>query len=987
MIGDALSETAPAQQSDEAGRTRFVTELDQNFSVLACAGAGKTTAVVDRIVNMARRYPERLARLVVVTYTNSAASEFKRRVFARLLQDRHPGDKQMFAGLAQAFFGTIHSFCVRLERQYQNELGLPPVLSVATERSDDALWAEFCHQEESRLDENDPFLRQLLRFCTWQEILDLARTFDPENVTRRPSRERPPVPDLTFLERCVVPGNSKSNRLSTIKRVERTVLALETAREFVPLPAPAGTSDSLLKAFDAAAGPLFAWVEEVSAYIVGSLAARYRQQCRSQGLLTFADQVNLAGELLRKPGVLDEIRREAFSVLLDEAQDTAGKLFQVLVEITRPAGAPYDSWPGSGEPPQPGRFSIVGDPRQAIYEHSGVDQYTAINEAFRSRHGGEVIELAVTQRCAREIVRGINQIFSTTAGQSFPDLVAAPAALEGHAILLPLERPPEGSPGSVAWRFEEEVKQVVHWLKQTGKDGLGIDSWSQVAILAPQHAWLNVCVQVLRRAGLEHNYYNQQISWSTRAAFSWPIALLYTLLYPWDRFERFGVYREIFGISDVELARHTEGQVVPSAEFTEAREMLRRLEIKVSDRSGSSLAGLLQEVIRATELRQRLSAINEPSADLSFIQQRALEADQRRLSLREFVDELVKGLDEATRFPESAEEKIQLITCQSAKGLEWDIVIPVGLGRPIETSPLPYPRLATVDGRVRLIWHSGSPNAKISLDPEAPLQQKQRILYVTLTRARHLLALPFAPKHYARSKNSFLHVVDAQLDVILQNPPNEFSPVREREKKIERAALPLPEADFSTAVTTSLLVPKVIRPHTLVDDQDIDDSGFEDGPSAYLYGRWWHNWAEGYPWASTEQARLEWIGAIPDIFGGRARREAEAFHASPAVREILQAGKWFQVEVPFSWPRTGAEWVEGVIDLVVGTTERDVWIVDWKTNQRGASESTQDFERRLRTTYLPQLLAYQSVLEQGLAKRVTRVEVYSTALARFVGLG
>ena len=36
--------------ADQPERTRFITELERNFSVVASAGSGKTRAITDRIV-------------------------------------------------------------------------------------------------------------------------------------------------------------------------------------------------------------------------------------------------------------------------------------------------------------------------------------------------------------------------------------------------------------------------------------------------------------------------------------------------------------------------------------------------------------------------------------------------------------------------------------------------------------------------------------------------------------------------------------------------------------------------------------------------------------------------------------------------------------------------------------------------------------------------------------------------------------------------
>src|SRR5438067_9079907 len=99
---------------DESARARFASELDLNFSVVASAGSGKTTAITQRILSIARsaKAAEILPRLVVVTFTNRAADEMQQRTRQALLQENlRPGVQTAFN---RAFFGTIHSFCMKL---------------------------------------------------------------------------------------------------------------------------------------------------------------------------------------------------------------------------------------------------------------------------------------------------------------------------------------------------------------------------------------------------------------------------------------------------------------------------------------------------------------------------------------------------------------------------------------------------------------------------------------------------------------------------------------------------------------------------------------------------------------------------------------------------------------------------------------------------------------------------------------------------------
>ncbi|MBV9391377.1 MAG: UvrD-helicase domain-containing protein, partial [Verrucomicrobia bacterium] len=160
---------------DQRDRSRFREEIRQNFSVIASAGAGKTRAIVERIATIAARQPEDiLPRLTVVTYTISAANEFRRRTRAEILQQ---GSKvrKVLKRLDQAFFGTIHSFCLSLITEHQIELGLPERIVIPSARERELKWQRFSSDPElSMRFAQDPLVRQILRFCTWHELLDLA---------------------------------------------------------------------------------------------------------------------------------------------------------------------------------------------------------------------------------------------------------------------------------------------------------------------------------------------------------------------------------------------------------------------------------------------------------------------------------------------------------------------------------------------------------------------------------------------------------------------------------------------------------------------------------------------------------------------------------------------------------------------------------------------------------------------------------------------
>src|SRR3712207_3648584 len=139
-------EAAVSEPPDQTERARFASELDRNFSVVAAAGSGKTRALTDRVVAIAksRRALEWLPQLVVVTYTNRAANEMQQRARAEMLKAKV--NVSVLSAFNQAFFGTIHSFCVKLLNAHGHVLGLPSQLELVTE--DKELWNDFVQRQE-----------------------------------------------------------------------------------------------------------------------------------------------------------------------------------------------------------------------------------------------------------------------------------------------------------------------------------------------------------------------------------------------------------------------------------------------------------------------------------------------------------------------------------------------------------------------------------------------------------------------------------------------------------------------------------------------------------------------------------------------------------------------------------------------------------------------------------------------------------------------
>lgn len=131
-----------------SNQTRAV-QAEGDVLVLAGAGTGKTRTLVERCLRQVldETNPVSLDELLMVTFTEAAAGEMRKRIRSRLGAElaRDPGDVRLPEQLAlvdTAQISTLHSFCLRLVRDHFHELGIDPEVVVLDEAQAEILAGE-----------------------------------------------------------------------------------------------------------------------------------------------------------------------------------------------------------------------------------------------------------------------------------------------------------------------------------------------------------------------------------------------------------------------------------------------------------------------------------------------------------------------------------------------------------------------------------------------------------------------------------------------------------------------------------------------------------------------------------------------------------------------------------------------------------------------------------------------------------------------------
>ena len=158
---------------------------NKNILVSAAAGSGKTAVLVERILGliMDEENPVDIDRLLIVTFTNAAASEMRERIGTAiekrlLLQPDNQHLQRQSTLLHHAQITTIDSFCLFIIRNNFNEIGLDPGFRVTDSGEIELLkqdvineiFEELLEKEETR--DEFKMLMETLAFRGKEKVLE-----------------------------------------------------------------------------------------------------------------------------------------------------------------------------------------------------------------------------------------------------------------------------------------------------------------------------------------------------------------------------------------------------------------------------------------------------------------------------------------------------------------------------------------------------------------------------------------------------------------------------------------------------------------------------------------------------------------------------------------------------------------------------------------------------------------------------------------------
>lgn len=539
--------------TDQPARDAIRTDFDHNMIVRAGAGSGKTTALVSRIVAL-MEHGEDPARIVAITFTIKAAAEMRGRLYQALDAAARAAEDEVLrtrltVALGRAddvFVGTIHAFCARLLRQTPWAVGIPPDFRQIEDVEEKVLrqrfWSTFLASREA--DEGMQLLREA--GCSNAMLMDLfGRMADDSNWLAYADDVSGP-PDFTdalraaeqirdFLEGLTPAGTGPDGVQKALERMRVMAAASSDRAAYLALftgmvkgaseklditlkhwSAPSSVMKAVrdgephdevpivvLDVIESVIRPALveweAYVHAAAIRVLSGAIDAYDGHRRRSGLLTYADLLRLAAELL---GSSEEARlsaqQTARRILVDEFQDTDPTQARMLFYL---ASSSPDLADWSGSPLMPGRLLFVGDDKQSIYRFRRADFHVfARCERAILDQGGRSLSLTTNFRSSEALCEWVNTtlrpLFNEGEEQApYEDLVAYQHEL--HERVLTWMQVPSSLKAADEVRHEARAIASLIRSRYMPSNGAG-----DILILVRRNSRIPVYVAELSRHGI-----------------------------------------------------------------------------------------------------------------------------------------------------------------------------------------------------------------------------------------------------------------------------------------------------------------------------------------------------------------------------------------------------------------------------------------------------------------------------------------------------
>ena len=154
---------------------KAIYQKGDNILVAAAAGSGKTAVLVERIVNKIINEKIDVDKLLVVTFTNAAATEMRERVLDAIYKklEDNPDNlmlQKQIVLLNKSHISTIHAFCLEVIKNNFYKTDISPNFRLANTPEIELLKMEVLEEVFDNLyeEKNENFIKLIDTYCGYR---------------------------------------------------------------------------------------------------------------------------------------------------------------------------------------------------------------------------------------------------------------------------------------------------------------------------------------------------------------------------------------------------------------------------------------------------------------------------------------------------------------------------------------------------------------------------------------------------------------------------------------------------------------------------------------------------------------------------------------------------------------------------------------------------------------------------------------------------
>ena len=458
-----------------------------------------------------------------------------------------------------------------------------------------------------------------------------------------------------------------------------------------------------------------AWTLWLTVQKMHELAANRNQ-------MTFSRMITGLAEALADEQYAQQIRGLFRYALVDEFQDTDAVQWNIFHKL-------FLSEPSSS------RLIVVGDPKQAIYKFRGADVFVYLSARRKLERLGAIMgQLATNYRSSPALLAFQNSVFSADGPASV--WRSAQIAYHEPECGRASEHATTGDAVEIfsanEYRSEALSDFAAAAVQRIAAMRAEHPEWT-CAVIAYRHRSLQVFAETLRAAGIDYSYYKQQPDFS-RTEFVHLRTLLYSLNLDAEQ-----------GLALAETTLFLRGR-------RDAESWYYRLHQLGRD---GRIVSLLTWLAQDAEILHRMLECGGDSTHYyawRTLVQALLTACGRAVhdldSLLQYLETLASGDEDNPAAADILRDQsaVTLLTVQSAKGLDWNIVVVADGHNDNRWANFAFFHDSNGEAVVPADTEDFLRRGDFLLEPEAEARITQlNLLYVALTRARDRLLFLSAP--------------------------------------------------------------------------------------------------------------------------------------------------------------------------------------------------------------------------------------------------